>query len=104
MGWLGFRVSWAEQRLAVGTKETSLDPGPGQEGEAGAPQAESSDAVRAGLMDSKSPCNYGVLTARGQSWFWEVKALSGVGNLGSVPSPLWASPLECQGEGWTRSL
>lgn len=39
MGWLGFRVSWAEQRLAVGTKETPLDPGPGQEGEAGAPQA-----------------------------------------------------------------
>lgn len=65
MGWLGFRVSWAEQRLGVGTKETPLDPGPGQEGEAGAPQAEASDPVRAGLMDSQSPCNYGVLTARG---------------------------------------
>ena len=33
----------------------------------------------------------------GQSHFWEVKALSGVGDLGPGPSFLWASPLEYQG-------
>lgn len=102
--WVGFRASRAEQRLGVGTKETPLDPGPEQEGGwAGAPQAEASDPVRAGLMDSKPPHNYGVLTARGTELFPGGESLLRLGNLGPVPSPLWVSPLEYQEKGWTEA-
>lgn len=96
-------VSGAGQGLGVETKETPRHPGPGQEGGAGAPQAEASDPARAGPVNSKPS---GAITGCGQvgglSCSCEVD-LPGVGDLRTVPSPLWASPPEYQGKGWTRS-
>lgn len=74
----GFRVSGAEQGRGMGTKETPLVPGPGQEGMAGTPQAEASDPVQVGMMDSQPPrCDYRVPTG------------------GAVPGR--AKPLRCGG-------
>lgn len=56
-------------------------------------------------MDSQTPGrNEGALTGRGQRLFWEAEALLDAGGLGPVPSTLWDSPLEDQGEGRVRSL
>lgn len=74
----GFRVSGAEQGQGMGTKETPLLPGPGQEGMAGTPQAEASDPVQVAMMDSQPPrCDYRVPTG------------------GAVPGR--AKPLRCGG-------
>lgn len=51
----GSRASGVQQGLGVGTMETPLDLGLGQEGGAGPPQAGASDPARAGLTDSQPP-------------------------------------------------
>lgn len=62
----GSKVRGAGQGPGLGTKETPLDPGPGQEEGAGAPQAEDSDPARVGLIGSQPPkCKCGGVPRQG---------------------------------------